>query len=209
MRRIGEPSHVRCTKRRLLIRADGVFVVDSLQTASTVAFLEFVLVEIEGLDRVGLGLEAPNRRELKGLSRVAPIAAAAAAFRGTVVEQKAVSQAVLRAANGEVEGVLAKPQRLSRAPAYRKVLGLKRGDIPAELQRHRSIGPLADAAHLSVDLAGRFERVHARQRGLDVPFEPLIAEVLADARLFRIVEELVAESERSPSSVKIEWPFDL
>ena len=115
------PLHVRRADRRVL--AEAVLVVDAPQPAAAVALRELVPVQIERLDRVRARLESADRRELERLPRVGPVAAAAAAFGGAVVEQEAVPELVLRAADGEVDRVLADATATCPIASRRKVLG--------------------------------------------------------------------------------------
>jgi hypothetical protein len=199
------PSHVRGADRGTL---GAELVVDAPQAAAEVVLRQLVPVQIERLDRVMPGLEPGNRRELKRLPRVGPIAAAAAAFGRAVVQQEAMAQGVLRAADGQIDGVLADAQRLSRSPADVQVLGLKRRDVFAELGWHGAIRALADSAQLAVHLRRRLQGVLARQGRLDVALEPLVAQVFVDARVLGIVVERVGEPERAPARIEVERPFD-
>ena len=58
------------------------------------------------------GLDPADGRHLVRLARAAPEAAARAALRGAVVDQHAVAELVLGAADDEVEGVLAESELL-------------------------------------------------------------------------------------------------
>ena len=153
-------------------------------------------------------LDAANRRELERLARVRPVPAAASALCRPVVQQKPMTKAVPRPSDAEVQGVLAHLERFSRPPPDRKVFRPERRHVRAERFRHRTVGALADRAHLAVHLAGRGEGVGPRQRRLDVALEPLIAEVLGDAGFLGVVEQRIREPERAPSGIEVERPVD-
>src|SRR5262249_4733688 len=104
--------------------------------------------------------KAANRRELERLARVRPVAAAAAAFGRTVVEQEAVTEPVLRPPDDEIQRVLAyRFDRVSRSPSNREIFGPERRDVLAEGRGNRTIRPFADRTNLSVHFTRRCERI--------------------------------------------------
>src|SRR5262249_4172397 len=169
------PLHVRRAERRLL--PDRVLVVRAPQPAAGVGLRQVVLVEVEGLERVVARLEARDGGELEGLPRGAPVAAAGAALGRPVPEQEAVPELVRGAADGELQEVLVVADRSPRPPAQGEVLDLERRRGLAHEARRRAEGPLADGAHLSVELPRLRARERPRDGGLRGALEPVVAEI--------------------------------
>ena len=71
-------------------------------------------------------MEPRDRRELERLAGVGPVAAARATFSRAVKQQEAVSEAIARTANGEVERVLANRQGVAGPPSEIRILGSER-----------------------------------------------------------------------------------
>ena len=71
-------------------------------------------------------MKPADRRELKRFPCIRPVTAAAAAFGGAVVEQQSVSELERRAADGEVNRVVATRERVSRSPASEEIVRLER-----------------------------------------------------------------------------------
>ena len=88
-------------------------VVRTPQPGSGRSFGNFTAVQIEELERMLLGLEAPDGRELPRLSRVAPEAASGSSLTGTVPEEQSLSDLVLGTTYSEIQGVLAEADRVS------------------------------------------------------------------------------------------------
>jgi hypothetical protein len=80
--RIREQPEIRGSQRRVI--AERQLVVRAPQPGAGFSLWQLVVVEIEALDLVASGLRTRDHGELKRLSGVGPVAAAAAALRRTV-----------------------------------------------------------------------------------------------------------------------------
>ena len=153
-------------------------------------------------------LEAADRGELERLARVGPVAAAAAAFRRAVAQQEAVTELVRRAADGEVEGVLADRRAIPRSPADVRDPRARTTRRPGRTRPAPSRRSARRPRSPCRRPRSTTPACSRRQRGLDVALEPLVAQVLVDAWLLRVVVERVGEAERAPAGVEVERPLD-
>ena len=114
---IARPEGRRLADRPLVVQAPDLGVRCGLR--------DFVPVQVEGLDRVVLVMEAADSGERPRLAGIAPEAAAAATFASPIPEQQAATDLVLGAAQREFERVLSHGQQLAGAPAEVQVLDLE------------------------------------------------------------------------------------
>src|SRR6185436_6866783 len=137
----------------------------------------------------------------------APEAAPAAPFPRPVPEKESVPDRVRRAAHGEVEEVLGRPQGLARAPAQGEVFDLERRGLLSDQGRRRRVRALADGADLAVELAPA-EAEEARDRRLGVALRPVVAQIPR-----RIGPDIgvqgVREAERAETDIEVERPGPL
>jgi hypothetical protein len=122
------------------------------------------------------GLEADDGGQLERLAGVRPVAAAAPAFGGAVVQQEAVPKPVLGAPERNVDEVLAGAERLARSESDVQVLHVVRRGVLPHQAGGGAVRPLPHHAQLPVELGVVGARVREADGGLDRPLQPVVVQ---------------------------------